>query len=412
MIDLLQFKIGTMNGSEFERFVRRLLPKTSYKFKNIKATYNYKGKETKGPVDLFSYKEETKTYAAVICTTQSEGVRGKITSDIDNLASEKCHIRNDIDEVFICVANVVRTEEIEYREKCLEHGWRAEIHSLDSLVYLTNEHPDIVDDLCAKEIQGIINRYNGHNTMKREINFSQEDIDKAQRVRMYDCGNRIYEIRNELGISSSRFIELVDFNSEKELLIIESLAKEASSILTDEISKRTGVARRWIRHGEGNKYEIDYISTWGFDKLDVIKSWNPKSLYFLINKKTMSLVLLAHIHDLNWKIFGFSFSLDFWNWWGDEKYIPEIFDLLNRFSKEFAQCPYGRILEEHEYNEILSGGIHPSIFLKRTNKFSVNWFDDLQDIHHKYPISSSYEDWYGEWFVKIQSYFRKYDKLK
>ena len=158
MIDLLQFKIGTMNGSEFERYIRRLLPKISHNFKNIKATYNYKGKETKGPVDLFSYKESTGSYVAVICTTQSEGVRKKLLSDIESLRSEKCHIRDDIDEVIICVSSVVRTEEIEYREKCRECGWRAEIHSIDSLVYLTNEHPDIVDDLCAKEIQEIINR--------------------------------------------------------------------------------------------------------------------------------------------------------------------------------------------------------------------------------------------------------------
>jgi len=401
-----------MNGSEFERYIRRLIPKISHNFKNIKATYNYKGKETKGPVDLFSYKESTGSYVAVICTTQSEGVRKKLLSDIESLRSEKCHIRDDIDEVIICVSSVVRTEEIEYREKCRECGWRAEIHSIDSLVYLTNEHPDIVDDLCAKEIQEIINRNKNNEIlfMDDKANIQQEDIERTQRVRMYDCGERIKAIREELGISASRFIELTDFKSEKSLLSIENREHEASSTLIETICQKTGLSQRWIKHNEGYKYEIDSISTWGLDKLELIKSWKPKSLYFLINKESMSLLLLAHLHDLNWKTFSFSFTLDFWNWWGDEKYIPEIFDLLNRFSKDFTQCPYGRILEDQEYKEITSGNIHPSIFLKKTDTFSVNWFDDLQDIHHQYPISNNYEAWYGDWFVKVQSYFRKYEK--
>lgn len=400
-----------MNGSEFERFIRRLLPKLSHNFKNIKATYNYKGKETKGPVDLFAYKEATKSYVAVICTTQSEGIRKKLISDIGSLASEKCHIRDSIDEVIICVSLVVRTEEVEYRKRCLEFGWSAEIHSLDSLVYLANEHPDIVDDLCSKEIQGITNKNKGKKSqlVESEDNIQQENTEREQNIRMYDCGDKIKTLREELGVSAIRFIDLVDFNSEKRLLSIEKREEEASANLIEAICQKTGVSDRWIKHSEGCKYEIDSISTWGLDKLDLIKSWNPKSLYFLVNKESMFLVLLAHLHDLNWKIFDFSFTLDFWDWWGDEKYIPEIFALLNRFSKDFAQCPYGRILEDHEYKEIISGNIHPSIFLKNIDVLGVNWFDDLQDIYHKYPISSNYEAWYGEWFVKMQSYFRKYE---
>lgn len=400
-----------MDGGEFERFIRRLLPKLSHNLKNIKATYNYKGKETKGPVDLFAYKEISGSYIAVICTTQSGGIRKKLLSDIESLASKECHIRDKIDEVIICVSSVIRTEEIEYREKCLEFGWRAEIHSLDSLVYLTHEHPDIVDDLCAKEIQEIISRNNKETLLVEEKNIiNQDDIGRSQRIRMYDCGDRIKALREELDMSASRFIELVDFNSEKELLCIENRDHEASTTFIDDICQRTGLSHRWIKHGEGYRYEIDSIPTWGLDKLDLIKNWNPKSLYFLINKENMSLVLLAHLHDLNWKIFSFTFTLDFWNWWGDEKYIPEIFDLLNRFSKEFTHCPYGRILEDNEYKKITSGNIHPSIFLKNTNSFGVNWFDDLQDIHHKYPIAKNYESWYGDWFVKVQSYFKKYEK--
>jgi hypothetical protein len=404
-----------MNGSEFERFIRRLLPKVSYSYKNIKGTYNYKSKETKGPVDLFSYQEESNKYVAIVCTTQSSGLKAKILSDIESLTNENCHIRNDIEHVVICVSNIIKTEEIEYRNKCKNYGWTAEIYSLDSLVYLATEHPDISDDLCAEEIQEISKRnvkQQGSTMIADEKPHKNDtkEIEYTHKIRMYDCGNRIKEIRSNLDYSTSRFIELIDIHSEKSLVTIEDRVQEASTEVINSISNKTGVSVRWLKHGEGEKFESDSISTWGLDKLDVIKSWNPQSLYFLINKESMSLVMLAHLHDLNWKIFDFSFTLDFWNWWGDEKYIPEIYDLLNRFSKEFGQCPYGRILSNEEYSEITSGNIHPSLFLNKTNTFGMNWFDDLQDIHHKYPISSNYEEWYGEWFIKIQSYFKKYSK--
>jgi hypothetical protein len=409
MIDLLQFKIGTMSGGDFERFIRRLLPRTSKNFENLKATYNFKGKETKGPVDLFSYKPTSNSYAAVICTTQTEKVRDKVMLDLAKLSSESCFIRDQIDEVIICLSTPVRSEEIIYRNACAENGWAVEIHSLDTLAYLANEQPDIANDLCAREIQEIRNRplssQDTHKFVGPEV--IQKVTNVGQIERFYDCGKRVKEIRENLSISASRFIELVDFPSEKYLNSVELTQYEISSNRIRSICDTTGLSERWLRHGEGKKYAIDGIPTWGGENLENIRALNPQSLYFLVNVKTMSLVLLVHIKALHWRIFSFSFNLDFWNWIGDEHEIPRIYSLLRSFAKDFGSTPVGRIISDTQFNEIISGDIHPSVFLKTTDSFASNWFDDLQDIDHVYPIAKNYANWYGDWFVKIQSYFQK-----
>lgn len=40
--------------------------------------------------------------------------------------------------------------------------------------------------------------------------------------RMYDCGHRIRQVREEIGLTTSEFIELINFRSERAFSLIES----------------------------------------------------------------------------------------------------------------------------------------------------------------------------------------------
>ncbi|QII98792.1 hypothetical protein GII23_01265 [Stutzerimonas balearica] len=403
MIEILTVKIGSMHGGSLEQLVRRLLPRVSKDYIETKATYNFMGRETPGPVDLFAYKREIDRYAAVICTGQVSGLKDKVLADIEKLKSEKCEIRDKIDEVVICISAPVKTEEEIYRQACVDNGWRATIFSLCSLAHLVNENQDIANDICASEIAGIVKKLEEDKKIK-----GGGGVMSVKSGRYYSCGGRVATVRQGLDMSLSRFIDLVDYDSERRLQHLEDDDIEASAVEVERIASATGASERWLKHGEGNIYEVETLSTYHWDAMEWLRNSKPSSLYMLVNSNTQSMVLLAHIQSMSWKIYELGFSIDFWNWWGDERYIPEIYSMFSRLSEDYRGRIYGRIIDNALWRDILSGSTHPASFLKKTNSFGSNWFDDLLDIRHKYPISDNYEGWYGKWFVSVQEHFRRY----
>ncbi|MDN6860790.1 hypothetical protein QO207_29720 [Pseudomonas sp. CAN2814] len=397
-------KIGSMHGGVLEQLVRRLLPRASKDYKEIRATYNFMGRETLGPVDLFAYKIETDSYSAIICSGQMSGVESKIISDISKLNSEKCKIRDKIDEVVICISAPIKTEEETYRKACSDNGWKATIYPLCSLAHLALENQDIAGDICAAEIAGVVKMLEASDRKEREV-YKEMNI-KASRF--YNCGSRVASIRKGLDMSPSRFIDLIEYDSEQRLKYLEDETVEAKSSEIERIHAATGVSERWLKHGEGCMYEIETLSTYHWQTIAWLRSSNPSSLYLLISSKTQSLVLLAHLRSMHWKIYALGFSIDFWNWWGDEHYIPEIYSMFSELAHDYKSRISGRIIDENLMASIMSGSTHPAGFLKKTNSFGSNWFDDLLDIRHKYPISEKYEAWYGVWFARAQEYFRRY----
>ena len=152
MEDLIRVELGMMLDGAFEKMIRRILPRFNKIYQYIEPTYNFKGKVTKGPVDLLCHKITSDTYSAIICTTQSKDVKSKILEDINKLNSEECYIRNKIDEVIICVNTCIKSEAEIYRELCCEYNWQCVLFSLERLTCLVNENPDIADDICSKHL--------------------------------------------------------------------------------------------------------------------------------------------------------------------------------------------------------------------------------------------------------------------
>lgn len=404
MIQILTMKIGSMHGGVLEQLVRRLLPRASKDYKEIRGTYNFMGRETSGPVDLFAYKIETDSYSAIICTGQISGLENKILTDIAKLNSEKCKIRDKIDEVVICISAPVKTEEETYRKACSDNGWKATIYPLCTLAHLALENQDIAGDICASEIAGVVK-------MLEESDRKEREAHKAMNIkssRFYNCGSRVAAIRQGLDMSPSRFIDLIEYDSEQRLKFLEDETVEANSSEIERIHTATGVSERWLKHGEGFMYEIETLSTYHWQTMEWLRNSKPSSLYLLINSKTQSLVLLAHLRSMHWRIYELGFSIDFWNWWGDEHYIPEIYSMLSELACDYKGRISGRIIEEELMADIVSGSTHPAGFLKKTNSFGSNWLEDLLDIRHKQLISDNYQVWYGAWFIKVQEHFRRH----
>ncbi len=400
LIELLKSKIGLLHGAELESFVRRLLPTVSSDYENLNDTLNYLGRVTRGPADLLAYKKADDRYIAVLCTGQISGLQAKVLGDIERLRREDCEIRDKIDEVVVCIAAPVGTEEEIYRKACSNHGWASTIYPLHQLAHLANESPEIIDALCAVEISAV---------MKRLDNQQEQlpDKDTTMTKRFYNCGKRVHAVRASLSMSPSRFVDLIDYDSEQRLGYLESETIEMSQVEIAGVCNATGVCAEWLTHGEKDMFSIETISTYHWEHLKWLKDACPSSVHVLINETTQQLVVLAHLHSKNWKIYSIGFDINFAAWWGDHHRIPEVYDMLKQLADDYRGRIFGRVIGARQHADILSGNTHPALFLNKTNSAGAHWFDDIFDYDHGYPIAEKYEGWYGAWFTTAQDFFRR-----
>lgn len=399
-------EVRSMQPGEFERLIYELMPKAYESYSNIQPTFNSRGKTTKSCVDLYVHHQETDTYIAFLCTTQQNDVKAKIINDINNLNSENCHIKNKIADVVLCVNTPIKTELEDYRNECKKFGWNCINFSLHNIVDKLIEHPKVMDVFFANCLEQFKQHY-----MEKDMGSNNKDSDESYYTeKMFSCGARVQEIRKDINLSTSRFIDLIEFNSEKHLLAIEKDEFEVSATQIENICNRTGVSNRWLKHSEGSKYEYQVIHTYELEVVDRIKQFKPNSIYFMINKDNMAPLLLVNIDSYSWKIYTFTFNIDFWDWFGDGHYIPQIYSLFTILHIEFNTSIKGRIIDSGTYDTIVSGDTHMSPLISSINNEGLYWFDDLMDIDHKYPISKDYNNIYGKWFIDIQDYFRRYRK--
>jgi hypothetical protein len=416
MYEFVRSRIGQMESGEFENLARIVLPLDNKNYEKITDTLNVDGKTTPGPVDLYVYKKDTGKYAAISCTTQKSNIVKKIKEDIIKLNDTATKFRELIDEVVVCVNTPIRDEDAEYRDLCNEYGWEYSPYSLSRLSSTVTEHPKVADKLCANLLLDSLTRLKerdgdmikAHIEKEYGLTASDQDVSSFinKRDKTYLCGKRVADLRDDIGISRSWFIDLIEFNSEVKLGEIEENKIEVTSAEIDSICDKTGCSRMWLTHDEGWRYEFEEIYTSDLSKVDYIKSLMPKNVYVLLNRDDMRLILLAHIQAYNWKMFSFSFALNFWNWWGDEHHITHIYELFSAIQNDFGITVSGRYISSDDYKECVSGMVHPSQIIESTDKSGKHWFEDILDVDHKSGMAPRYAEVYGEWFVKAQDYFR------
>ncbi|MFQ2003051.1 hypothetical protein ACK342_16815 [Aeromonas veronii] len=387
----LRIAFAKLSPQEFEDVCCELLRIHSNEYETIKSNRDALGKTRKGTPDAY-VRECDGRYIAIQFTTQQSEIKKKVLYDINQLTTEKCHFKDKIHKVTICITTNPGSEVELFYKKCEEFGWQCILFTLDDLTRIAEAHPKF----CSTHLNTFIPSKN--NTKINE--------------QFYLCGKRIKLLREERGISASRFIELIEHYSERNLLKIEEEEDECSSSLIERISEVTGAKSEWIKHGEKGKYHTESLPYYAPDKcIDILQKEQPKELYFCLNTDDFNLYLLVKTSDYRWSKYYFNYSLDFWNWIGDQHHIPEIYNQLKRIYEVFDKSGCwvkGRLFTKGEFQCIKDsdngflGKVVPSLPSK-----GENWIDDIIYINHRPSISDRYESMYGKWFIDLQGYFRE-----
>ncbi len=224
--------------------------------------------------------------------------------------------------------------------------------------------------------------------------------------------NQVLDLMNEKRTYGKYTIaglaQLMKLHSVGELESVFLGNREPSFEFIDHFCAAFGVNRNWLIEGketpfgdsEGTHYDpMDYF--------EEITTLAPSRLYFIRSESEVGEVfLLLKYSDYKYKIISQVWHISDHVGAGGQSQIFGMYRLILALQKSQlrASCG-GRILPEDKFNDLLSGKVFPGSIIDFPAQENP-WWDDFVDVHHKYPISSSYESWYGKGFMTAQSIVR------
>ena len=180
--------------------------------------------------------------------------------------------------------------------------------SFENLTWMCLEHHDQYDSKTSQS-KGL---------RPREIKFHRnklykviDDIWENEPIRQelsslnnakFLIGNRLKYLRDELGVSSSEFIELIGYESEKEYLEMEVNSLECPLSVVRQIHNATRVSESWLKHGNCSQCSVESLRWYEnpVDEAEMIANLKPQLVYLTIATTTprTNLPIFRRVKDL------------------------------------------------------------------------------------------------------------------
>lgn len=239
-------------------------------------------------------------------------------------------------------------------------------------------------------------------------------------------GNQLRELREELGLSTSEIVDLINLHSEKLYLQLEANEVECSEAILLKVSEATNVKLEWLKHGGWRKLGVEFLD-WRRnpgDSVEQIAQLSPHAVYLTIVNAATDGSLFPwpelkdfyyegkgeHLHagicvgldEFRYKIYDLMTCLDFWNQ-PREWTVSEFYIFTTKLLDQFFHNLHSVVITDYIDDRILySGQVHP----KRI--FEQYWYSGQGWAHCLVNLEASDSKQYGNWFKKVQREFRKY----
>ncbi|QLE78491.1 helix-turn-helix transcriptional regulator [Francisella sp. Scap27] len=243
------------------------------------------------------------------------------------------------------------------------------------------------------------------NRVKNDINSI---VTETKKVSERFC--KVLQIMNEnrascLRFTIARLAEIMNLEKISKLENIFIGKQEPSFQFIEKFSKTFGVNERWLIEGIGTPFSNNLqTKLYPMDYFEMIKNIKPDRIYFVKENSNRSpAFILLKISE--WKYLTLRRTWHISDEVGatGQAQLYSFYSLVKKLRNEretYINCN-GLILGGEDFNLLLSGQVFPGKFVD-IGFTEKPWWDDLTDINHSYPISSSYEEWYGESFIKAQ----------
>lgn len=238
--------------------------------------------------------------------------------------------------------------------------------------------------------------------------LSQASEEKSKEV-FFNAGSRLRQVREEIGLTSSEFMEEIGFPSEKKYLAMEAQNEEVPSSLLEKTCTLTGISLDWLKHGKSPRYEIGEIYLNPIEEgLQQCADLNPLEYFFTLELKGLHVGLIAQTGKYRYQVLETGITLDFWNWIDAHWAIPAFYRFLKALSDPWHDIR-GVIINLSDDKKLYNGNVH---FLATSWKLNLNIVYDILDIDESRLRRSSYSKMYGgNWMSKVHDVFREYLKM-
>lgn len=214
-----------------------------------------------------------------------------------------------------------------------------------------------------------------------------------------------------LKFTIAKLAEIMNLQRISELEDILIGRQEPDFQFIEKFSKTFGVNKRWLVEGIGTPFSNDFqTKLYPTDYFEMIEEIKPDRIYFVKeNSRTSPAFILLRVSKWKYLILHRTWHISDEVGATGQAQLYSFYCLIKKLYNQkdlYINCN-GLILEKEEFNLLLGGEVFPGKFVDIG--FTENpWWDDLVDIYHNYPISTSYENWYGKSFIKAQQIVKSY----
>lgn len=255
----------------------------------------------------------------------------------------------------------------------------------------------------------------GDENNASQTTFIQPETEEEKDV-LFDVGYRLKRVREEIGISSSEFVEELGLLSQREFLEIENGKKEVPLSLLKQIHELTGVSLKWLMHGKGQRYEVAASDFKPIQMgLDLIARLKPRIVYFVLGYSAVAIQnlttsIVVQTDKYRYQVIDYGMHLDFWNWEDQLGYIPLFYEFLSALWDRYYG-PYGIFISTGYCKQLLEGKIHFQEAARHSNGKYFFWPNAVLDVDYKDQEKSFYERYYGKWITRVHNGFKEITTL-
>lgn len=241
------------------------------------------------------------------------------------------------------------------------------------------------------------------------VNVIQPESEVAGIVKRF---NQVLALMNEKRTHGKYTIaslaQLMKLHSIGELESVFLGSREPSFEFIDHFCACFGVNREWPIEGKSSPFDNSEETPYDpLEYLGEIENTKPERIYFIRSESPVGEVfILLKFADWKYKILSCVWHISDHVGAGGKSQIFGMYKLILALrDRHHGLSCGGRVLSKSEFSSLLSGNVFPGSIIDFSDQENP-WWDDFTDVHHKYPISSRYESWYGKGFMEAQSIVR------
>lgn len=252
------------------------------------------------------------------------------------------------------------------------------------------------------------------NVIIGDGNAATQQLSQASEAKIkevfFNAGNRLRQVREEIGLKSSEFVELLGLQSEKRYLSMERQTEEVPLGQLQKAHDVSGVSLEWLMHGNGQRYEVEESNFKPVSEgLDFIAKLKPQKVYFLLGRSAIAINnlvtgIVVQTDKYRYQVIDYGMHLDFWNWYDELGYVPLFYDFLSVLWDRYYG-PYGIVIPIRYSKQLYEGKIHFHEAIRHANGKYLFWPNAVLDINYERQSKTYYERYYGKWISRVHRSF-------